>query len=60
MYLLSFPNTLSTGTSLALRLEDHLSWLRAEQIEVIGTPSERAALQATINDVNRLLQKFVC
>jgi hypothetical protein len=58
----SFLRDLSIGTSLALRLEGHLSWLQTElrQIELTGTTSEQAALQATINDVRRLRHRFVC
>jgi len=62
MDVLGSPINLSIGTSLALSLEDHLSWLRAElrQIELTGTSSERAALEATISEVRKLLHRFVC
>ena len=52
----------SVGTGLALRLEDHLSSLRAElkRIERAGARSEIAALEATINDVRQLIRRFVC
>lgn len=57
----SGPKTMRDGTSLALRLEDRLSRLQAERrrIEQSGTTGERAALQATIGDVQRLLRRVV-
>lgn len=61
MQNLHSPSTWGSETHLALRLEDHLLRLLAEmkRIEPSGTASERTSLQATIDDVQRLLRRFV-